>query len=77
MNEAFKHCKAIAVDTDALQVLKATYFGRKLPEDNSDETVMMEGIVIGSNAADVSRQFIEAIKQHRFWEREKPRKIPA
>ena len=39
LNEAFKHCKPIAADADALQVLKATYFGRKLPEDNSDETV--------------------------------------
>ncbi len=29
LNEAFKHCKAIAVDGDAMQVLRATYFGRK------------------------------------------------
>ena len=47
LNEAFKHCKAIAADTDALQVLKATYFGRKLPEDNDDDTVLKEGIIIG------------------------------
>ena len=39
LNEAFKHCKAIAVDKEAIQVLKATYFGRKIPEDNSDETI--------------------------------------
>ena len=77
LNEAFKHCKAIAADADALQVLKATYFGRKLPEDNSDETVMMEGVIIGGEAATLARQFVEAIKQHRFWEREKPRKVPA
>ncbi len=77
LNEAFKHCKAIAADADALQVLRATYFGRKLPEDNSDETVMMEGVIIGGEAATLARQFVEAIKQHRFWEREKPRKVPA
>jgi catalase len=77
LNEAFKHCKAIAADADALQVLKATYFGRKLPEYNDDETVLQEGIIIGSDASKLSMQFIAAIKQHRFWEREKPRKVPA
>lgn len=77
LNEAFKHCKAIAANTAAIQVLKATYFGRKLPDDNSDETVLTEGIIIGDDDADISRQFITAIKQHRFWEREKPRKVPA
>jgi len=77
LNEAFKHCKAIAADADALQVLQATYFSKKLPENNSDETVIREGVVLGSNANELSKQFIKAIKMHRFWEREKPRKIPA
>jgi catalase len=77
LNEAFKHCKAIAFDTDALQVIKATYFGRKLPEDNSDETVLIEGIITGDNANKLAKQFIAAIAQHRFWEREKARKVPA
>lgn len=77
LNEAFKHCKAIAADADALQVLKSTYFFRKLPEDNSDDTVLSEGIVIGDDCRVLSEQFIEAIKQHRFWNREQARKIPA
>jgi catalase len=76
LNEAFKHCKAIAADDEALQVLKATYFGRKLPEDSSDETAQMEGIIIG-NIKDQTDQFIQAIAKHRFWEREKARKVPA
>ena len=76
LNEAFKHCKAIAADTEALQVLKATYFGRKLPEDNTDETIQMEGIIIG-NIEKVTTGFIAAIAQHRFWDREKSRKVPA
>lgn len=76
LNEAFKHCKAIAADDDALQVLKATYFGRKLPEDNSDETAQMEGIIIGDIKNQVDR-FIRAIAMHRFWDREKARKVPA
>jgi len=77
LNEAFKHCKAIAADDDALQVLEATYFGRKLPEDNDDDTVMAEGIVIGMDPESLSQKFIEAIRQHRFWDREVPRKVPA
>ena len=77
LNEAFKHCKAIAADDDALQVLEATYFARKLPEDNDDDTVSAEGIIIGIDAEELSRQFIEAIAQHRFWDREVPRKVPA
>jgi len=77
LNEAFKHCKAIAADSHALQVLEATYFSKKLPTDYSDESVLREGIVIGSDADKIVKQFISAIAQHRFWEREKPRKIPA
>jgi catalase len=77
LNEAFKHCKAIAADSPALQVLKATYFGRKLPEDNSEETAMMEGVVISNDIDTLAERFISAIAQHRFWEREKPRKVPA
>ena len=76
MNEAFKHCKAIAADDDAYQVLKATYFGRKIPADNTPGSVLMEGVVIG-NSKELPPLFIGAIAQHRFWEREKVRKVPA
>lgn len=77
LNEAFKHCKAIAADNQAIQVLEATYFSKKLPEDFSDETVLKEGIVVGNDPAKLAKQFIQAIAQHRFWEREKPRQVPA
>jgi len=60
-----------------MQVLEATYFAKKLPEDNKTETVMREGVIIGSDASKLSKQFISAIAMHRFWEREKPRKVPA
>ncbi len=77
LNEAFKHCKAIAADEQAMQVLEATYFAKKLPDDFSDETVLKEGIAVGSDADQLAGQFIKAIAQHRFWEREKPRQVPA
>jgi catalase len=37
----------------------------------------MEGVVVTENINKLSEQFIAAIAQHRFWEREKPRKVPA
>jgi catalase len=77
LNEAFKHCKAIAADEDALQVLEATYFSKKLPDDFSDVTVLTEGIIVSNDTAKLTKQFISAIAQHRFWERELPRKVPA
>lgn len=77
LNEAFKHCKAIAADTDALQVLEATYFFKKLPKDNETNTVIAEGVVISDKPAELAKKFITAIAQHRFWDREKSRKVPA
>ena len=77
LNEAYKHCKSIAADTEAIQVLNETYFVRKLPGELAFEDVMMTGIVIGGNASGLSALFIKAIAQHRFWDREKPDKVPA
>lgn len=77
LNEAFKHCKAIAAHRDAFQILEETYFFSKLPEDNTDETVLREGMVLGTDTGVMARQFMLAVAQHRFWEREKPRRVPA
>ncbi|MHA4739663.1 catalase [Dyadobacter sp. MSC1_007] len=77
LNEAFKHCKAIAADAGAMQVLESTYFSKKLPEDFSDKSVLINGVVISDDAKNLARQFIMAIAQHRFWERETQRRIPA
>lgn len=77
LNEAFKHCKAIAADEQALQVLEATYFSQKIPEEFSEDTVLSEGIVFGNTGFRLAALFIKAIAQHRFWNREKPRLIPA
>jgi catalase len=78
INEAFRHCKAIAADPDAEQVLQETYFYKKLPGKNEKETAAKsEGIIIEEDVAVLSKSFIEAIKQHRFWERELARKVPA
>lgn len=77
LNEAFRHCKAIAADADAMQLLEATYFSKKIPSDQSEETVLEEGIIVNDDPEQLAELFIKAIAQHRFWDREKPRKIPA
>ena len=77
LNEAFKHCKAIAADLEASPVLEATYFFSKIYQEFSEETVLDEGIIIDKNTKALSDKFIKAIAQHRFWEREKSRKVPA
>jgi catalase len=51
LNEAFKHCKAIAAHEQATQVLEATYFSKKLPEEYTDEIVLREGVVVGNNSS--------------------------
>lgn len=68
LNEAFKHCKAIAADEGAKQVIDETYFAALANED---------GLFIGNNTKDLAANFIKAIAQHRFWDREKARKLPA
>ncbi|RZL47222.1 MAG: catalase [Pedobacter sp.] len=68
LNEAFKHCKAIAVDADAQAVIDSTYFAAIAKED---------GIIIEGDVKKLSDKFIKAIAQHRFWDREKARKVPA
>jgi catalase len=77
LNEAFKHCKPIAASEDARQVLEATYFHKKLPPDANQDTILREGIVVEQDIKALSGKFILVIKQHRFWEREKPRRVPA
>lgn len=77
LNEAFKHCKAIAADADALSVLKSTYFGAKIPEEYQKTSEMLEGVLISAHTDELASQFINAIAMHRFWKREKRDKVPA
>jgi len=61
VNEAFKHCKAIAADTEGVEFLDVTYI---IP----DEAVLID---------QEPGAFIKAVAQHRLWSREKPYKVPA
>jgi catalase len=72
LNEAYKHCKAIALAGEAEALLAHTYFGRDAKNDKSTDAALLFG-----DSAKMTDQFISAIAQHRNWEREKARKVPA
>ena len=69
VNEAYKHCKAIAADGDAVSFLQKTFIKENVKKDGSEDA----GILINKKPTD----FITAIAQHRFWDREAVRKVPA
>ena len=73
--EAYKHCKPIAADNDAMEFLDYTYIGNKIAEENYDAAA--DGVIVSANKNDISKSFINAIKQHRFWDREIQRNVPA
>jgi catalase len=64
INDAYKHCKAIAADGTAADFLQQTDIGK---ERKADKNAAANGILINRSA----KEFIGAIAQHRFWQREK------
>ncbi|MEP6912668.1 MAG: catalase, partial [bacterium] len=73
VNEAFKHCKAIAASGSGVGFL-AKSLGGKFGETNSTGQLIAanEGVVTsrGAVTANFTTEFIQAIAQHRHWERE-------
>jgi len=66
VTEAFKHCKAISADAEGKDLVEAAL----VP---AGAKVTAPGVVIDGKAAD----FVQAIANHRFWEREKKPDVPA
>jgi len=64
INEAFKHCKAIAADGAGANLMDLTAAKIK-SDDQRDKDSNDYGLLINRNA----KEFINAIAQHRFWER--------
>ena len=71
VNEAFRHCKAIAGSGAGAEFLKTETYVRKAGDDDS-AIILSE-----SNSKDAAQKFIDAIARHRNWDREKARKVPA
>ncbi|MDP1835920.1 MAG: catalase [Chlamydiales bacterium] len=63
LDEAYRHCKAIALDGDAIELFKACYAAKKV----SEKDMASWGIIVNGTPA----TFAKAIAQHRFWIREK------
>lgn len=68
VNEAYKHCKAICATGDTAAFLDQTFVGTSV----DDEAVITE-----KKPGDAATAFITAIANHRNWDRETARKVPA
>jgi len=64
VNEAYRHCKAIGMDKDAGPFIEQT----NLQNAGDDEALITDGNI---------KAFIKAVAQHRLWQREAKRKVPA
>ena len=76
VNQAYKHCKAIALSGDATPFLQETYVGKEKVQTGKKTEgpdAALSGVLIDAKP----EEFIRAIAQHRFWDREKARKVPA
>lgn len=63
INETYKHCKPIGANDEGVNLVNASYVNNKKDA----------GIVINQSPA----AFIKALKEGRFWEREKKKNVPA
>ncbi len=74
IEEAYKHCKPLAADGEGVDLVSISAVGSKIQRDGGTEkSNLINGVVFNRPPKD----FIKAIAQHRFWEREKAGKVPA
>ena len=79
VNEAYKHCKAIAATGLGVDLLNASSINGGKNDSDTSQALEDRGVVIGSDAqaGKVATRFIEAIAQHRNWNREMEDQVPA
>jgi catalase len=82
VNEAFKHCKAIAAAGEGIDLLmQADVTGVALADQNAQgQPIADMGVVTLRSAVDLNdftQQFIEAIARHRHWARAQKDQVPA
>ena len=82
VNEAFKHCKAIAAVGEGVELFRESDItGVSIAEQGSNgEITFDKGVVTASDDADLNnfaKSFIEAIAMHRHWDRESKEHVPA
>ncbi|MBS7231530.1 catalase [Flavobacterium psychroterrae] len=66
LTDAYKHCKVIGADGQAISVINAAPFAAKITNED-------EGIILSGDAAsqEFAQEFITAMGKHRIWDREK------
>jgi catalase len=76
IDEAYKHCKPIGAENEGIDLIGAGYLGHELQQ--KDAPGKADGIVTaaGKGNGNLAKSFIDAIKMHRFWHREKRSKLP-
>ena len=65
INEAFRHCKALAFAKGAEELINKSLFSK----EEKDKGVILE------SQGDMVKDFIHIMKGHRIWDREKARKV--
>jgi catalase len=77
INEAFKHCKPIAATAEGVDLLDASEIKGVALSDSSLQDD--QGVVTarGNDASKIAKSFINAISQHRHWNRVHKDKVPA
>ena len=69
INEAFKHCKAIAATGEGVDLLKASEVQKVMGSSmQADQAIITDQ---KSDAKKIAKLFVEAIAQHRNWARQK------
>lgn len=72
ISEAYKHCKTLAASDAGVSLLSTALAGQIELEAPENQVAVSQGVVSSRNAAtgEVATAFIDAIAQHRHWERE-------
>jgi catalase len=71
VNESYMHCKAIAATGEGVDFIKSSLTKGGLPHDFKAAQIFSakNGLVVGDSGTDVGNAFVEAISQHRVWNR--------
>ncbi|WMJ75183.1 catalase [Cytophagaceae bacterium ABcell3] len=82
INEAFKHCKPIAASSEGVELLaESDIKGVEIADQTiGSEIKKSEGVISCASPDNIQHfgwEFVEAIKQHRFWSREEKTMVPA
>src|SRR5690606_14466253 len=82
INEAFRHCKAIGATGEGIELIKQSNLGKLVLAGGGDTSannlVNDRGVVTAGTASPgFTRELIEAIAQHRHWDRGTKEKVPA